>query len=87
MEKIPGVSPLSSNLVQHNKFVQLYAAISTPMKQRKLVTCSRPYSVKLAFSRSRKRQLQETGSYTVTKALKIILVPVYNAWLLCFRNG
>ena len=54
--------------VNLQKFVQLYAAVCTPMKQRKLVV-DRIRAEYGLFRSSRKRQSQKTGSCTVTTSL------------------
>ena len=59
-------NPLTVNL---QKFVQLYGAVSTPMKQRNVVVDRFCVELRLIHS-SRKRQSQETGSYTVTISLE-----------------
>ena len=50
------------------KYVQLYAEVSTPMKQRKLVVDRVRVEHRL-FRSSRKCQPLETGSYTLTTSL------------------
>ena len=62
--------------VNLHKFIQLYAAVSTPMKQRKHVVGRVRVRHRL-FPSSRKRQSQETGFYTVTASLEI---PVSNGF-------
>ena len=54
--------------VNLQKFVQLYAAVCTPMKLRKLVV-DRIRVEHGIFRSSRKRQSQKTGSFTVTTSL------------------
>ena len=51
-------------------FVQLYAAVSTPIKPRKLVVDRVRVEHRL-FRSSRERQSLETGSYRVTISLEI----------------
>ena len=63
--------------VNLQKFVQLYAAVCTPMKLRKLVVDCIPVEHG-PFRYSRKRQSQKTGSYTVTTSLACF------QWLLCY---
>ena len=59
------------------KFVQLYAAVCTPMKQRKLVVDRIRVQYGL-FCSSKAHQSQKTGSYTVTASLACF------QWLLCY---
>ena len=54
--------------VNLQKYVQLYAEVSTPMKQRKLLVDRVRVEHRL-FRSNRKRQSLETGSYTVTTSL------------------
>ena len=63
--------------VNLQKFVQLYMAVCTHMKQRKLVVDRIRVGHGL-FRSSRKRQYQKTGSYTVTASLACF------QWLLCY---
>ena len=70
------VNFVSANL---QKFVHLYAAVSTPMKQRIVVVDGVRVEHRL-FRSSRKRQSQETGSYTVTISLENALFQ----WLLSY---
>ena len=59
----------NTSTVNLQKFVQLYGAVSTPMKQRNVVVDRIQVEHRL-YRSSRKRQFQETGSYTVTISME-----------------
>ena len=67
------------DIVNLQRFVQLYGAVCTPMKQQNVVVDRVEHRL---FHSTRKRQSQETGSYTVTISLdtKLSILSICNKY-------